>query len=128
MIAGGNTSMLAEATNTFEVSSTPDNGASVKQFNEITIKINSLYGSFMTMADETKLAQTTVTKTGETAVSATGFGEGSYDESTFEMLYPIQFPTQTEAGEYTVSLPEAFSWNQNMTKARMPLCLPKTAR
>lgn len=106
MIAGGNTSMLAEATNTFEVSSTPDNGASVKQFNEITIKINSLYGSFMTMADETKLAQTTVTKTGETAVSATGFGEGSYDESTFEMLYPIQFPTQTEAGEYTVSLPE----------------------
>ena len=106
MIAGGNTPMLAEAAQTFEVSSTPENGATVKQFNEITIKINSQMGEFMVMTDETKLAQATVTKTGGTSVSTTGVGEGSFDDSTFELLYPVQFPTQTEAGKYTISLPE----------------------
>lgn len=106
MIAASNSPQRAEAENIFTVDSTPADGAAVKQFNEITIKINSQMGSFMVITEDSKLPQVTVTKQGGAAVSATGFGEPSMDESTFEMLYPIQFPVQTEAGEYTVSLPE----------------------
>ncbi len=106
MFAGGNTAVLAEAAQTFEVSSTPENGATVKQFNEITIKINSQMGEFMVLTEDAKLSDVTVTKEGGSAVAATGFGEPGMDDSTFELLYPIEFPTQTEAGKYTISLPE----------------------
>ena len=98
---------LTRAGSTFEIKGfKPADGASVKQLSVVTMVVEMLSEDTTMIPVEDKLSAITLTKDGGEAVAALSFGEMSLDETTYDFLIPVEFPTITEAGTYTLAVPE----------------------
>lgn len=117
LIASGN-QPGTRAENTFEILAVnPADGASVKQISSVTVTLNSMFGELTYYNNEANVTKVSLTKEGGEPIYATGFGEMTMNEMTWNYENPILFPAITEAGTYTLNIPEGVfaegEWDDN---------------
>lgn len=90
----------------------PAAGSTVKSLSNVTLRFDvSKLGDNQVFCDGSQAHLITLAKDGDAAaVQATSveFDEMAYEEETIP--YTVSFPTVTEAGEYTVTVPAGFFW------------------